>query len=222
MRSVVFANDEIYHVFNRGVERRPTFTDKNEYTRAITSINFYRFQQSLTGLASYLKLNLEKREALFNSLFNEKNKLVEIISYCLMPNHFHLLLKQVINNGISIFLSNFTNSYTRYFNIKHTRIGPLYQGVFKAVRMESTEQLIYVNRYVHLNPISSLIVSENKLDNYPWSSLAEYLGMEREKICNTKIVLDQFSSVESYRKYMHDQIDYAKKLEQIKHLILED
>lgn len=222
MRNVVFANNEIYHVFNRGVERRPTFTDKNEYTRAMTSINFYRFRQSLTGLASYLKLNLEKRDALSKSLFDEKNKLVEIISYCLMPNHFHLLLKQMTNNGISMFLSNFTNSYTRYFNIKHTRIGPLYQGVFKAVRMESTEQLIYVNRYVHLNPVASLIVPENNLDTYPWSSLVEYLEEGQEKICNTKIILDQFPSIESYRKYVHDQIDYAKKLEQIKHLILEE
>lgn len=88
---------------------------------------------------------------------------LEIISYCLMPNHFHLLVKQVIDHGIVKCLNNFSNSYTRYFNIRHDRVGPLFQGRFKAVRIETDEQLLQVSRYIHLNPVASSLIEETKV-----------------------------------------------------------
>lgn len=100
-----------------------------------------------------------------------------------MPNHFHLLLKQTKENGISKLVANFQNSYTRYFNLKNERVGPLFQGVFKALRVKTDEQLIHVSRYIHLNPYSSSVIkSFEELKRYPWSSVEEYLHPQTKKI----------------------------------------
>lgn len=219
MRSVVFANNEVYHVYNRAVEKRPVFTDKREYQRSILALDYYRFQKPAYSLAKALQLEKDQRIDFLSKLKKEGKKLAEIVSYCLMPNHFHLLLKQKETGGISKYINNFANSYTRYFNVKHSRNGPLFQGVFKAVRMEDEEQLLHVSRYIHLNPVTSYLVKEEDLEKYLWSSLPEYLGLRSEEICDKEIILSNFASKESYRKFVYDQIDYAKKIEAIKHLV---
>lgn len=221
MRKVVLANDEFYHVFNRSIEQRPIFTSKREYNRAFLTLDFYRFANPPLKLSKALTLEIKSREEFFRKLKTKDRKLVEIISYCLMPNHFHFLLKQKLDDGVARFMSNFTNSYTRYFNTKHKRVGPILQGGFKAVRIETDEQLIHLSRYIHLNPVSSFIIEEELLDTYPWSSFPEYLSDSGEKICDNGIVLDQFSSKKEYRKFVHDQVNYARRLEAIKHLIIE-
>lgn len=123
-----------------------------------------------------------------------------------MPNHFHLLLKQKIKNGIPKFLSNSSNSYTRYFNTKRKRVGPLFQGIFKAVRIETDDQLIHVSRYTHLNPVASLVIKDEELGNYPWSFFPEYLRPKSEMVCEQKVILDFFSSRLAYRKFVYNQI----------------
>ena len=177
MRKLVFANGEIYHVFNQGVERRPTFIDKREYDRALLTLNYYRNAEITAGLAQILRLDQEKRDFLFSRLTDDK-KLIEVLCYCFMPNHFHFLLKQLIDGGIQTFVSNFSNSYTRYFNTKRKRIGPLFQGAFKAVRIEDDEQLIHVSRYIHLNPVVSFLIKESDLENYPYCSFQEYISSQ--------------------------------------------
>jgi len=211
MRRPQLVNDEIYHIFNRGIEKKATFTDKREYKRAHLTLDFYRFKNPALRLSKVLDLEASLREEFFSHLKKEGTKLVEILSYCLMPNHFHLLVKQLQEQGIKIFLSNFSNSYTRYFNTKHKRIGSLFQGIFKAVRIEDNEQLIHVSRYIHLNPIVSFIVKKENLANYDWSSLPEYLGKKEEGICAKELILSSFSSIKKYQDFVYDQIDYAKK-----------
>ena len=220
-RKVIFANDEIYHVFNRGVEKRPTFTDKRELKRAIQTINYYRYANLPFKLSKFLSLPESEKMKLLQNIETVYAKLVEIICYCLMPNHFHLLLKQKQDNGVSKFIANFTNSYTKYFNSKHERIGPLFQGIFGAVHIESDEQLLHVSRYIYLNPISSFLIKPEDLENYPWSSYPEYLDITSEHITAKEIILDFFPLKEKYKQFVLDQADYAQKLEQIKHLTLE-
>src|SRR5260221_2766247 len=99
---------------------------------------------------------------------------VKILAYIVMPNHFHFLLQQISENGISIFVSKFTNSYTRYFNTKYDRVGPIFQGVFKAVHIETEEQLLHLSRYIHINAVVSEIITKQELFSFPWSSLPEY------------------------------------------------
>lgn len=156
----------------------------------------------------------------FHSRSGRLLTLVEIISYVLMPNHFHLLIRQTSDNGISTFIRRSINSYTRYLNTKRSRVGPLFQGAFKAVRVEDDEQLIHLSRYIHLNPLVSFVVKESEFRNYPWSSLPDYLKGQSNLI-DVDMVLGHFSSPKSYEKFIFDQADYAKELEKIKHLKLE-
>lgn len=219
-RKVVFAQNEVYHVFNRGVEKRPTFTDKRELDRGILTLDFYRFANLPLKLSRFLNLSEIERSKLAHTI-ESLEKVVEIVCYCIMPNHFHFLLKQKIEGGISVFMANFTNSYTKYFNTKHERVGPLFQGLFKAVHIESDEQLIHVSRYIHLNPVTSFLIKLEELKNYQWSSYPEYIGLSSKNIANPELVLNLFPSREKYKQFVLDQADYARKLEQIKHLILE-
>lgn len=221
MRKFVFANGEIYHVYNRSIEQKPCFIDKKEYLRACLTVDFYQFANPPLRLSKAILLNLDRRETFFNDLRAGKQKIVELISYCFMPNHFHFLLKQMTNNGVSKFISNFSDSYTKYFNIKHKRAGPIFEGNFKAVRIETEEQLIHTSRYIHLNPVTSFIINESQLDSYPWSSFLEYLGADPRNLCNKVLILSSFPSQEKYREFVHDQIKFAQELNKIKHLIFE-
>lgn len=219
-RNVVLATEEIYHIFNRGVERRPIFTHKWEYRRALDTISYYRFLESPIRYSKYITLEKKRRIQLLEALLTSKLQ-VDILAYCLMPNHFHLLLKQAADAGISRFVSKFCDSYSKYFNVKHDRVGPLFQGPFKAVRVESEEQLIHLSRYIHLNPTSSFLIKESELDSYPWSSLPEYLAPQGNTVSNPKCIGGLFKSPGKYRDFVHNQIDYAQKLEHIKHLVFD-
>lgn len=220
MRKTIFTNGEVYHVFNLGVEKRPTFTDKNEYDRALMTLDFYRHEGVSASLAQILKLDCEKRNFFLSQLTKRGKRLVDILGYCLMPNHFHLLIKQLVNEGISSFVGNFSNSYTRYFNTKHDRIGHLFQGVFKAVKIEDDEQLIHVLRYIHINPVVSSVIREIDIDSYSYSSFPEYLGIKKG-FCNKELILKYFSSIDKLKNFTYDQIGYGKRLESIKHLLFE-
>ena len=135
-----------------------------------------------------------------------------------MPNHFHFLVKQVLDRGISIFLSQLQNSYTKFFNTKYERFGPLFQGAFKAVRIESDEQLIHTSRYIHINPVVSGIT--DSLETYEYSSYFEYVN--KSIFCSTDEILSFFKNRKDYIKFLEDQIAYGKSLELIKHLMFDE
>lgn len=207
----IFANDQIYHVINRGVEEKDIFLDRRDYSRFFDSFLYYQ-KCNPPVRYSFRKLVDQKR-------FLKLENLVEIICYCLMPSHFHFLLKQVKDNGISSFISKLTNSYTRYFNTRHQRKGHLFQGPFKAIRIGNDAQLIHVSRYIHLNPTTGFLVED--LKDYPYSSYLEYLGIEKEETCLKDLILDQFSSIKDYEKFVLDQKDYARKLKMIEKFAIE-
>jgi putative transposase len=139
-RKIPLVIGEYYHIFNRGVARAPTFIKKGDYVQAIASMFYYRNVKSPMKFSRLKELSLSERADVLNRT-KGSDKLVEIVCYCLMPNHFHILLKQLSENGISIFISHFTNSYTKYVNTKNERAGPLFQGSFKSVHIETTDQL---------------------------------------------------------------------------------
>ncbi len=218
-RKCVFANEQIYHIFNRGVERRSVFMNKREYQRAVDTIRYYQHMQIPKKFSEYLNLSSEAKEIYLNNIYSKLNKQIELISYSLMPNHFHLLIKQKEEQGITKFMSKFTNSYTKYFNTKHSRVGPLFQGLFKAVLIETTEQLIHMSRYIHLNPASAFIIQPNELEEYNWSSYPEYINPSTNNLCNSSLVLNNFKSTHHYRNFILDHVSYARELEKIKHLM---
>ncbi|MBI2326694.1 transposase [Candidatus Curtissbacteria bacterium] len=147
--------------------------------------------------------------------------ILEILGFCLMPNHFHFLLKPNDDNSISSFVRNFQDSYAKYFNTKNDRVGSLFQAMFKAVRIETDEQLLHISRYIHLNPVSSFMLKAQSLEDYPWSSFREYLGSGVYTFVNPKEILAFFKPKTRYKEFVLDQADYQQELEKIKHLTLE-
>ncbi|MBI2405232.1 transposase [Candidatus Gottesmanbacteria bacterium] len=215
-RSIVLANQQIYHVFNRGVERRVVFTNKREYERMFTTLWFYRHAKPGATLSHYLHLP-ELIKPMFEEKLQTKPMGVSLLAYCLMPNHFHSMLRQEQEGGIRRFLANVTNSYTKYFNLRRHRVGPLFQGTFKAVRVETDEQFMHLTRYIHLNPVSSFLVDVDDLETYPWSSYKEYLSPSQDGLCRMDVVRS-LMSLKGYRMFVADQADYAKHLETVTHL----
>ena len=223
-RDIIFANDQIYHIYNRGLDRRPTFTTKREYQRALWAISYYQYKNPPLRLSKLFQQAKAFRQVTLEKLKKEGKKQVSILAYCLMPNHFHLLLKQNSSAGISKFMSDFQNSYTRYFNTRHERKGSLFLGQFKAVRVETEEQLVHVSRYIHLNPYSTFLIRDlRELENYPWSSFSEYLHPNSDNISEPEFILNLFgvNNIQDYKKFVFDRADYQRSLEEIKHLALE-
>lgn len=136
-----------------------------------------------------------------------------------MPNHYHFLVRQLREGGIQEFIAKISNSYTKYFNTKNKRVGPLFQGTFKAVSIENDEQLIHVSRYIHLNPVVANLVKKAEL--FPYSSFSHYLG-SNNLLINSAPVMELFKDAEDYTRFIEDHQDYAMELERIKHLLLEE
>lgn len=213
---------QVYHIFNQGINGQAVFTCLKEYKRAILALNYYRFLNPDLKLSLFLQKSVSERKDILKEKNVNTKKIIDILAYCLMPNHFHLLLRQNKDGGISKYLSQVQNSYTRYFNSKNKRKGPIFYDQFKAVRIEDDNQLLHVNRYIHLNPYSGFVVKNFKeIESYPWSSFREYLGLEKG-ICEKKLVLGFFKDVKDYWQFVIDRADYQRKISIIKHLLLED
>jgi putative transposase len=215
--------DHYYHILNRGVARQNIFKSRWDYKYALSALSYYRFINPPMKLSYFQNLSNERKKEVISSM-ESGEKYVEIVAFVFMPNHFHLLLKQTHEKGISKFMSQFCNSYSRYFNTKYQRVGPLLQGRFKSVLVETTEQLIHLSRYIHLNPVVCAVITDKELFSYEYSSLPEYMNTQSntQRIINPAIVLEQFKSKEEYKNFLIDHISYGKELEKIKHITLED
>lgn len=151
----------------------------------------------------------------------KQTPLVDLFAFAIMPNHFHLLLKQLYDKGISTFISNIQNGFAKFFNLKNDRHGTLFQNPFKAKIVETHEEFIHISRYIHLNPITSFIIDIDHLKDYPWTSMKWYMRDEENKFINKNYILESFKNAEEYFQFVRDQSDYQRHLGIIKHLTLE-
>jgi len=172
IRNAILANDQIYHVYNRSNGKEIIFDNKKHNDRALDLLNYYRFPHK-KRYSHFKDLSTEEKIT-YISKIEKSVPLVEIYAFALMPNHFHLLVKQIKDKGISKFISNFQNSFAKYFNLKNKRTGSLFQNMFKAKRLESEGDLLNVSRYIHLNPVNSFLIKPDSLINYPWASFSYY------------------------------------------------
>jgi putative transposase len=215
---------EIYHVFNRSIARQPIFKTQKDYLRAFELIQYYSYVNPplrYSQYSHYNRLPIETKEIYFKELQQKSKKQIEIFAYCLMPNHFHFLLKGLSTTGISSFISNLQNGYAKYFNLRHERTGSLFQSRFKAIRIETDEQFVHVARYIHLNPITSYVLREiSELETYEWSSFSEYIT-SNSILTELQPLQKFFKTTEDFKKFTYDQINYQRKLDRIKHLTFE-
>lgn len=221
-RKALIVKGEIYHVFNRSVAGQQIFPTQKFYQRALEVLYFYSFSEPGIRFSHYNQFAKDQREDFLNRLKTQNKKQIQMLVFCLMPNHFHFLIKEIVDKGITTFMRNFQNSLAKFFNLRTGRSGALFQAMFKAVRIESDEQLIHVCRYIHLNPLSSYLIKDaQELEDYPWCSFPDYIGHRQSDLIEKEIILAYFNSVQQFKEFTFNQIDYQRKLENIKHLILE-
>lgn len=221
-RKTLLVKGEIYHIFNRSVARQPIFLTDTYYQRAYEVLSYYNNLNPPVRFSHFSRLPAPLKNEILENLNKENQKLVQILAFCFMPNHVHFLIKEIQEKGITTFMRKFQNSYAKYFNTKTGRSGSLFQSMFKAVRIITDEQLIHVARYIHLNPVTAYILKNvDELSNYPWSSYPIYIGKYSSDIINTSEVLSFFSSKDKFIKFTNDQVNYQRKLDRTKHLLLE-
>lgn len=228
-----FANGEIYHIIQRGIEDRKIFLDENDYYRGIFSLYEFNNANPITirerraerkKVKSYrgpspvdLKA-MEEEEKLRRDLF------VEILAFCLMPNHIHLILKQLKDNGISEFMKKM-GGYVSYFNLKYERKGHLFQDKFKAVYVKDDEQLKTAFVYVHTNHVSliepgwkekgikDLARVINFIEKYKWSSYADYIGGKNfPSLTSREFLLEVMEGAEGCKKFVNGWLEYKVKV----------
>lgn len=214
--------NQIYHVFNRSIAHQPIFSDIRDYQRLLSTIDFYRFASPNLRFSFYNRLPIEERRKFIEDLRKKGQKLISIYAFCLMPNHFHILLKELKEGGIQKFTGTIQNSYAKYFNVKRKRAGSLFQEMFKANRVETDEQFLHVARYIHLNPYSSFIIKNiSELEKYMWSSLPVYLDKTDLGFLDTQFLKGFYHSKEKIKSFTFDQADYQRRLDEIRHLTFE-
>jgi putative transposase len=216
MRQDLLINNGVYHILNKSIAGYTIFNNDIEFSRMLNIIQYYLIENPSVCYSRFIKLSQQDQELILLGN-HKKEKIVQIIAYCLMPTHFHLILQQLISNGISRYIANISNSYSRYFNIKHKRQGPLWQGKFKNVLVNDDKQLLHLTRYIHLNPTTAGIVSD-PID-WQYSSYNEYLKPNKNNLCNYNDILDIKSGV--YQRFVLSQKDYQSKLSIIKKHLLD-
>lgn len=218
MRKIPLVRSEIYHVFSKSIAGFEIFRNNKEFDRFKELIKYYKIEKPPLRFSAFIEIK-KKNEFLQRHIFEKKENLVDVIAYCIMPTHIHLVIKQLKEHGASIFMSNILNSYTRYFNVKSKRKGPLWESRFQNIIIRDDEQLLHLTRYIHLNPVTAYLV--NKPQDWKFSSYEEFLGKieEDERVCNFSETLQ--IEPEVYIKFVNKQIDYQRELSKIKNLFLE-
>lgn len=221
IRRYPIVTGEVYHVYNRSVARQPIFDKNYGPARFIELIDFYRFVENTMRYSYFAKLSRKLQSKYLNHLYVSKEQ-VKILAFCLMPNHFHLLLRQTVDGGINRFISNVQNGYAKYINTKTKRDGSLFQSPFKSVLIESQEQLLHVSRYIHLNPLTSYVLKDaSELESYPWASYVDFVSKNSRIFVDEEILLGYFKNRRSLKRFTMDRLDYQRNLELVKHLVFE-
>jgi len=239
IRKEQFINDEIYHVTIRGVDGRLIFMDEDDHWRGIFSLYEFNTTECVTirrqrekrkKFKAMLKVRRFPTPAELESKMQEdlRDPLVEILAVVFMPNHIHLLLRQLKPNGISVFMQKLGSGYTNYFNSKHQRKGHLFQGAFQASRISGDEYLKIVFVYIHTNPISIIEPGWKEkgiknpaavtkfLEEYRWASYPDYLGKKNfPSITKRDFMTKVFGGQEKIKEFVDAWINY-------KHDIMDD
>lgn len=222
-----YVENGFYHIYNRGVEKRKIFLDEQDYKVFLSYLKIY-----LTNKDDLI-IEIKRREDLSDDKKNDKilklmilknylNK-IELLSYVLMPNHFHLEIRQKNINDMENFMRSLITKYSKYFNKRYDRVGPLFQGRYNAVLITNERYLLHLGRYIHLNP-QEIITNERILSSYPWSSYPAYINNLSVNWINKNYFLSDFKKnkgfsfdsyqgfVEGYREETFEEIKAYKKL----------
>lgn len=224
-----YVENGFYHIYNRGVEKRKIFLDDQDYRVFLYYLKIYLSSKE-TSIDEIKNNNsdFEKKEKIISEIYTNNNFYgkIELISFVLMPNHFHLELKQIGKKDIESFMRSLITKYSKYFNKKYERVGPLFQGRYKAVLIQNTEYLLYLSRYIHLNP-AELLINGYLLIDYPWSSYPTYLkrittSWLKINYINTNFLIKEIFSADLYKKFVENQTsETEEEIKSYKGLLLD-
>lgn len=205
--------ESYYHIYNRGVAKQKIFLDEADYKKFLGYLKLYLTPFDLQGLS--LKMSPSR-------MLKNYTDEVKLISYCLMPNHFHLLVWQNNIDSINHFMRSLGTKFSMYFNRRYRRVGPVFQSTYKAVEVESEEQLIYLSKYIHRNP-REILPTGIILEGYKYSSYLNYLSIINQNWIKSEDILKtgffQGGSL-SYKKFVEESDE--RDLIVIKESLLED
>ncbi len=230
---------EIYHVLNRGVDKRKIFLDKQDYFRFVHDL-FELNDQSVVDTGSYRfqqknkTCDIECRNINFIERKKKPRKLlVDIYAFCQMPNHYHLFLNTKVDNGIPRFMQKVNMGYSKYFNQKYKRKGTLFEGRYKSILVKQESHFYHLPYYIHLNPLDLKFpewrVGELKnykdaikfLENYRWASHLEYIGKKNfPSVTNREFLTEVFGGEKEYNKSVEHWLKNLE-LEDIRSIVLE-
>ena len=211
MRKIRFASGEYYHIYNCGVEQRKIFENQEDYLRFLRCIKDFNNK-------SYYEERIGRLKELSSFLVGLE-KIVEILAFSLNSNHFHLIIKQLTESGISNFMHKIGTSFTNYFNKKYNRSGSLFQGSYKAIHIDSDEYLLWLSAYVNGN---IEIHGIERAGSYSWSSYRDFLyGKKSEILGDIDIILSQFENADKYKDFIERVIKESKDRKEIKKYLLE-
>jgi len=220
-RKSPLANGLFYHVFSRSIAKFIVFNNENEYSRLLKLLGLYRYANFNHKYSGFIKLGARMQQEIVNKMQKENHVLLEVVAFCIMPTHIHLLLKQATDNGISKYINRTLNSYTRCFNKKHRRAGPLWESRFKSIPVPDDEQLLHLTRYIHLNPTSADLVK--RPEDWQFSSYGEYINHSSTKnkkhLCDFRKVIDL--TPKQYKKFVNDRKSYQRELSLIKSTLID-
>lgn len=221
MRNIVFTNNEYYHVYNRGVEKRDIFSSEEDCDRFLLSLKLLNDEQGdlMIRWRDFCKKDKKNTNTADFLMLNLKSPLVEIVAYCLNPNHYHLILKQITNRGIERFMHKLGTSYTKYFNLKNNHSGVLFQGTFKSIYIDSNKYLLYLSAYVNRN---YYIHGFGDDSCWKYSSMWDYTGKRKDGLCNAQIILEQFNyDFAAYAALLDDTGLYIKNKKNLEKYLIE-
>jgi putative transposase len=218
MRKDPLVNGHFYHIISRSIAKFEVFKSQKDCFRLMRIVDLFQYKEFIYKYSNFLSLKRDHQKEIIQLVKNNSPKLIDIIAYCVMPTHIHLILKQNIDQGLSKYLARVLNGYSRYFNLRHHRKGPLWEDHFKSILIRTDEQLLHLTRYLHLNPVSVGLVKNPQ--DWQFSSYKEYIGEVFDGICNWQGVLE--IDKKKYQKFVNSRISRQKELAKIKHLINED
>ncbi|TSC92992.1 MAG: putative transposase [Candidatus Berkelbacteria bacterium Licking1014_7] len=221
MRKKPLYTEGIFHIISRSISGYKIFNSDADFERFLYSFLYYNSQEKKVSFSELQRSGSRTRKQIIYN-YNDPQKAtrrVEIICYCLMPTHIHFILQQLVDGGTSKIISDTLNSYTRYFNIRHKRKGPLWESRFKSVLVETDEQLLHLTRYIHLNPVTARLIKNPQ--DWEYSSFKEYTRIDSKiQICKFKHLIDR--DKKGYYKFCIERINRQRELAKIKKVILEN
>jgi len=208
-----FVPGHYYHVYNRGTGKMEIFRDDDD-----RKLFLLRLKENLypTLFQSPVYFNAGRKGYVRKSL--PPNSFT-LICYCLMPNHFHFLIRQNASVSVGQLISKLSTSYSKYFNKKYERAGTLFQDTFKAILVDNDPYLLWLSAYIHQNPqVAGLTKC---LDEYPWSSFLDYNGARKGTLCDKTFILNQFKDNKSYADFVSTSLEKIKQQKGLENYFLD-